>query len=195
MKKTIFFLFFFIWNFYSFAQSFETRNYNGKYNQETATKKLNEYIKITQTDKRLSFIGEITGANRMDGIWTQKVNETDKITVNIRYLIEKEKLTIQIIAITVSKNGKAIMLSPESTNEAVRKAYQQQVKMYTDIPFSFMMIEKNIPEKETKTANPINKSPNSKVIIKKLSPESSAYFLRPKIKRNLYKWRLQQWFR
>ena len=77
MKKLIAILFFGLFCINPKAQTTETRYYNGKQTQETALKKLNEYIKLTQSDKRLKFVGGSIATYQIDGIWEQKINETD----------------------------------------------------------------------------------------------------------------------
>lgn len=125
-------------------QTTETRYYNGKYTKETALKKVNEYLKITQSDGRLKFVGGASSTYQIDGIWEQKINEKDKITVGIRYLIGDKSLSIEIISAVVAKDGNFIVLSPESTNEANRKAYDNQVNLFTKVPFDYLMINENI---------------------------------------------------
>lgn len=127
----------------TFGQTTETRYYNGKYTKETALKKVNEYLKIIQSDGRLKFVGGASSTYQIDGIWEQKINEKDKITVGMRYLIGDKSLSIEIISAVVAKDGNLIVLSPESTDEANRKAYDNQVNLFTKVPFDYLMINEN----------------------------------------------------
>lgn len=155
MKTTITLLLILFTSIATFGQTTETRYYNGKYTKETALKKVNEYLKITQSDGRLKFVGGASSTYQIDGIWEQKINEKDKITVGIRYLIGDKSLSIEIISAVVAKDGNFIVLSPESTNEANRKAYDNQVNLYTKVPFDYLMINENItnPTQTTTTGS------------------------------------------
>lgn len=135
----------------TFGQTTETRYYNGKYTKETALKKVNEYLKITQSDGRLKFGGGASSTYQIEGVWEQKINEKDKIVVGVRYLIEDKSLSISIVSAVVHKDGGLIALSPKSTNEAIRKAYISQYTLYIETPFKFLEIENNTTQNNTTT--------------------------------------------
>ena len=61
-----------------------------------------------------SFVGGATKTYQIDAIWTQKITAQDKGIVNIRYTIGDNSLTIELISAILEKNGKAIMLYPQS---------------------------------------------------------------------------------
>lgn len=148
MKVTITLLLVLFTSIATFGQTTETRYYNGKYTKETALKKVNEYLKITQSDGRLKFGGGASSTYQINGIWELKINEKDKIVVGVRYLIEDKSLSISIVSVIVHKDGGLITLSPKSTNEAIREAYDNQVNLFTKVPFDYLMINEN-------TTNPI----------------------------------------
>lgn len=148
MKATITLLLVLFTSIATFGQTTETRYYNGKYTKETALKKVNEYLKITQSDGRLKFGGGASSTYQINGIWELKINEKDKIVVGVRYLIEDKSLSISIVSVIVHKDGGLITLSPKSTNEAIREAYDNQVNLFTKVPFDYLMINEN-------TTNPI----------------------------------------
>lgn len=148
MKATIALLLVLFTSIATFGQTTETRYYNGKYTKETALKKVNEYLKITQSDGRLKFVGGASSTYQINGIWELKINEKDKIVVGVRYLIEDKSLSISIVSVIVHKDGGLITLSPKSTNEAIREAYDNQVNLFTKVPFDYLMINEN-------TTNPI----------------------------------------
>ncbi|UUV21766.1 hypothetical protein [Paenimyroides aestuarii] len=133
------------------GQTIETRTYNGKYTKETALKKINEYLKIVQSEN-LKFVGGESSPYQIDGIWEQKLGGKDKITVGIRYVIEDKSLSIMIISAVVAKGGDFIMLYPQSTDEANRNAYNNQVKLFVDVPFNFMTINQNIVNTQNNSA-------------------------------------------
>lgn len=68
MKTTIILLLVLFTSIATFGQTTETRYYNGKYTKETALKKVNEYLKLSQ-DNRLKFVGGASSTYQIDGIW------------------------------------------------------------------------------------------------------------------------------
>ncbi|NBL66009.1 hypothetical protein GV828_12445 [Flavobacterium sp. NST-5] len=125
------------------SQTTETRLYNGKYNQETALTAINKYIDNLKKLGTYSFVGGATKTYQIDGIWTQKISEQDKGTLNIRYIIGDNHLTIELISAILNKNGKAIMLYPQSSDETIRKLYHNQVGMFVNGLFSYLGINDN----------------------------------------------------
>ena len=121
----------------------QSRLFNGKYTKETALVALNKYIDNLKKMGTYSFVGGATKTYQIDGIWTQKISEQDKGTANIRYTIGDNHLTIELISAILNKNGKAIMLYPQSPNETIRKLYNNQVGMFVDGLFSYLGIRDN----------------------------------------------------
>ena len=158
----------------------QSRLYNGKYTKETALIAINKYIDNLKKIGTHSFVGGTTKTYQIDGIWTQKITEQDKGTANIRYTIGDNGLTIELISAILEKNGKAIMLYPQSTNETIKKLYNNQVGMFVDGLFSYLGIEQNIAS--TTNQNTATKAiyyrPFTPVDIsnKVLSPEVESFF-------------------
>jgi hypothetical protein len=175
LKATITLLLVLFTSIATFGQTTETRYYNGKYTKETALKKVNEYLKLSQ-DNRLKFVGGASSTYQIDGIWEQKINEKDKITVNIRYLIGDKSLSIEIISAVVAKDGNFIVLSPKSTNEAIRKLYDNQVYFYTKVPFVYyLMINENTTNPIANTTTTTGSNTNTADLYSGLSTEAKAF--------------------
>lgn len=131
-------------------------------------------------------MGGATKTYQIDGIWTQKISEQDKGTLNIRYIIGDNHLTIELISAILNKNGKAIMLYPQSSDEIIRKLYNNQVGMFVNGLFSYLGINDNASTTtKTSTVNSnITVQNNTKVANSKvnnvdpysgLSAEAGAY--------------------
>lgn len=174
--KAIITLLFLIVNTCVLSQTTETRTYNGKYTKETALKKINEYLKIVQSEN-LKFVGGESSPYQIDGIWEQKLTGKDKITVGIRYVIEDKSISIMIISAVVAKGGDFIMLSPQSTDEANRKAYNNQVKLFAEVPFNFMTINQNIVNTQNNSSAANVNTINTKKL-KDYSSEEAKFFMK-----------------
>ncbi|MGF1924895.1 MAG: hypothetical protein ACQUHE_12015 [Bacteroidia bacterium] len=122
----------------------QSRLYNGKYSKVTALIAINKYIENLKKIGTHSFVGGATKTYQIDGIWTQKITEQDKGTVNIRYTIGDNKLTVDLISTILDKNGQATLLYAQSPNETIKKLYSNQVGMFVDGLFSYLGIERNI---------------------------------------------------
>lgn len=121
----------------------QSRLYNGKYTQQTALTAINKYIDNLKKLGTYSFVGGATKTYQIDGIWAQKISEQDKGTLNIRYIIGDNHLTIELISAILNKNGKAIMLHPQASDETIRKLYHNQVGMFVNGLFSYLGINDN----------------------------------------------------
>lgn len=140
------------------GQTTETRLYNGKYNQETALQKVNNYIDVLKGEGNFSFkkTDELSKYH-FTANWQQNLGEPNKkLVVVIEYIVGDKELTLKLKNATYFQSKeKFIILTKNDNNESVRKLYSNQEGMFINALFGYLDIKDNLNQNNYSENKPV----------------------------------------
>lgn len=145
------------------GQTTETRLYNGKYNQQTALQKVNNYIDVLKGEGNFTFkkTDELSKYH-FTANWQQNLGEPNKkLVVVIEYIIGEKDLTLKLKNATYFQSReKFLILTKNDKNESVRKLYRNQEGMFINALFGYLDIKNNFNQNNYTDNKPVTYSKN-----------------------------------